>query len=103
MATRLPDLGGGVPFYGSQPPLEDVPNIKSPLLIQNAELDKRILAGAPAYEAALEEFGVEFEAHVYKGASHGFHNNSTPRYDDASANLAWDRTIAFFDKYLKNS
>jgi carboxymethylenebutenolidase len=103
MATRLPDLGGGVPFYGSQPPLEDVPNIKSPLLIQNAELDKRILAGAPAYEAALQESGVEFEAHVYKGASHGFHNNSTPRYDDASANLAWDRTIAFFDKYLKNS
>ncbi len=101
LATRLPDLGAGVPFYGSQAPLETVSSIKSPLLIQNAGLDTRILKGAPAYEKALEKAGVEFETHIYKGARHGFHNNSTPRYDDAAARLAWQRTIAFFDKYLR--
>jgi carboxymethylenebutenolidase len=101
LATRLPDLGAGVPFYGRAAPLEDVAKIRSPLLIQNGELDDRILAGAPAYEAALKAAGVEFEAHVYAGARHGFHNNSTPRYDDVAASLAWERTIAFFNKYLK--
>ncbi len=101
LATRLPDLAAGVPFYGSQVPVEKVSSIKSPLLIQNAELDTRILKGAPAYEKALRNAGVEFEAHIYKGARHGFHNNSTPRYDDAAARLAWQRTITFFDKYLR--
>lgn len=101
LATRLPDLGAGVPFYGRAAPLEDVAKIKSPLLIQNGELDERILAGAPAYEAALKEAGVEFEAHVYAGARHGFHNNSTPRYDDVAASLAWERTIAFFRRHLQ--
>ncbi len=100
LATRLPDLGAGVPFYGSQPSLEDVPKIKAAMCIQNAELDERIMAGTPAYEAALKEAGVEFEAYVYAGARHGFHNNSTPRYDDAAANLAWERTIAFFKRHL---
>lgn len=100
LATRLPDLGAGVPFYGRQPTLEDVSKIKAAMCIQNAELDERIMAGAPAYEAALKEAGVEFEAHVYAGARHGFHNNSTPRYDDAAANLAWERTIAFFKRHL---
>ena len=100
LAVRLPDLSAGVPFYGSQPAAESVASIKAPLCIQNAELDERIMAGAPAYEAALTENDVEFEAWVYKGARHGFHNNSTPRYDDASANLAWERTIAFFKRHL---
>jgi carboxymethylenebutenolidase len=100
LATRLPDLGAGVPFYGRQPALDQVNKIKSPLLIQNGELDQRILEGAPAFEKALESAGVEFEAHVYKGARHGFHNNSTPRYDEAAATLAWQRTISFLHKYL---
>ncbi len=101
LATRLPDLGAGVPFYGRAAPLEDVAKIKSPLLIQNGELDERILAGAPAYEAALKDAGVEFEAHVYAGARHGFHNNSTPRYDDVAASLAWERTVEFFQHHLE--
>ncbi len=101
LATRLPDLGAGVPFYGRQAPLEDVSKIKSPLLMQNGELDERILASQPAYEEALKKAGVDFEAHIYPGARHGFHNNSTPRYDDASAKLAWERTIAFFKHHLK--
>jgi len=101
LATRLPDLGAGVPFYGRAAPLEDVAKIKSPLLIQNGELDERILAAAPAYEAALKDAGVEFEAHVYAGARHGFHNNSTPRYDDMAASLAWERTIEFFQHHLE--
>jgi carboxymethylenebutenolidase len=100
LATRLPDLAAGVPFYGRQAPIEDVPKIRSPLLLQNGELDKRILDGAPAYEAALEEAGVEFEAYIYSGARHGFHNNSTPRYDNVAAKLAWKRTIAFFRRHL---
>lgn len=101
LATRLPDLVAGVPFYGRQAPLEDVSRIKSSLLIQNAELDERILKGAPAYEEALAKAGVQFEAHIYKGVRHGFHNNSTPRYDDVAAKLSWERTIDFFDKYLR--
>ena len=103
LATRLPGLGAGVPFYGRQAPLEDVPKIKAPLLIQNGELDERILKAQPAFENALNKAGVEFEAHIYKGARHGFHNNSTPRYDDASATLAWERTITFFRQHLESS
>jgi carboxymethylenebutenolidase len=100
LATSLQDLGAGVPFYGRQPALDQVSRIKSPLLIQNGELDERILEGAPAFEKALESAGVKFEAHVYKGARHGFHNNSTPRYDEAAAKLAWQRTLTFLHKYL---
>jgi len=101
LATQAPDLAAGVPFYGRQPPLDLVPDIRAPMLIQNAELDKRILEGAKAYEDAMTEAGVNFESHTYSGASHGFHNNTTPRYDDSAANLAWQRTLDFFNRHLK--
>jgi carboxymethylenebutenolidase len=101
LAVRIPDvIDAGVPFYGSQPDAADVAKIKAPLLIQNAELDRRILAGAPAFEAALQANNVPFESHVYPGTNHGFHNDTTPRYDDAAAKLAWQRTIAWFKKHL---
>ena len=102
LAVRLPEvIRAAVPFYGRQPAAEDVPKIKADLLIQNAELDKRILEGAPAYEEALKAAGVTYTAHVYEGASHGFHNDTTPRYDEAAATLAWERTLAFFVETLK--
>lgn len=101
LAARMPGvLDAGVPFYGSQASVEAAGNITTPLLFQNASTDERILAGAPAYEAALAAAGVVFESHVYEGASHGFHNNSTPRYDEAAAALAWERTIDWFNRYL---
>ncbi|MEX0965302.1 MAG: dienelactone hydrolase family protein [Pseudohongiellaceae bacterium] len=101
LAARMPDvLDAGVPFYGSQATVEEAANIKTPLLFHNASTDERILAGAPAYEAALSSAGVAFESHIYIGASHGFHNNSTPRYDEAAAALAWERTIDWFNRYL---
>jgi len=93
-------LDAGVPFYGSQAPIEAAVNIKSPLMFQNASTDARILAGAPAYEAALTNAGVSFESYVYAGASHGFHNNTTPRYDEAAAALAWERTVDWFNQHL---
>lgn len=101
LAVRIPDvIDAGVPFYGSQPSVDDVAKIKAPLLIQNAGLDGRILAGAPAFEDALKQNDVPFEAYVYEGVNHGFHNDTTPRYDKAAADLAWQRTIAWFTKYL---
>ncbi|MCA9131709.1 MAG: dienelactone hydrolase family protein [Planctomycetales bacterium] len=101
LVVRIPDIiDAGVPFYGSQPAVADVPKIEAPLLIHNAGLDRRILAGAPAFEQALKEHGKPFEAHVYPDVNHGFHNDSTPRYDEAAAKLAWQRTIAFFKKHL---
>jgi carboxymethylenebutenolidase len=100
LATRLPDLGAGVAFYGSAPTLEDVPRIKAPLLIQSAEVDERINASWPAYEAALKAARVRYERHLYPGTQHGFNNDTTPRYDAAAAKLAWERTIAFFKKHL---
>lgn len=101
LAVKLPDvIDAGVPFYGRQPDLEDVPKIKAPLMIQNASLDKRIMAGAGPFEAALKKHGKTFEAFVYEGANHGFHNDTTPRYDDAAAKKAWERTVAFFKKNL---
>jgi len=103
LATRLPDLGAAVPFYGSAPPTEDVARIKAPLLIHNAEKDERILAGLPAFEAALKSAGVEYQAYVYAGAQHGFNNDTTPRYDAASAKLAWLRTVEFFNQKLRAS
>jgi carboxymethylenebutenolidase len=99
-AVAYPELGGAVPFYGRQPDPADVAKIKAPLLIHYAELDERINAGWPAYEAALKAAGVRYEAFIYPGVNHGFHNDSTPRYDEAAANLAWDRTIAFFKANL---
>jgi carboxymethylenebutenolidase len=95
-AVAYPELAGAVPFYGRAPATEDVAKIKCPLLIHYAELDERINEGWPAYEAALQAAGVNYEAHVYPGVNHGFHNDTTPRYDAAAAELAWDRTIAFF-------
>jgi len=102
LAVRMgADLAAGVPFYGAQPPAADVPKIKTPLLLQYAELDTRITGGWPAYEEALKANHATYEAYVYKGANHGFHNDTTPRYDETSAKLAWKRTLEFFDKYLK--
>jgi len=101
LATRIPDLGGAVPFYGSQAKAEDVPNIKCPLLIHYAENDERINTGWPAYEAALKANKVSYEAFVYPGTQHGFNNDTTPRYDKEAAALAWKRTIDFFNKNLR--
>ena len=101
LATRLPDLGAAVPFYGGQAKTEDVPKIKAPLLIHYAEQDERVNAGWPAYEAALKANNIRYEAHIYPGTQHGFNNDTTPRYDKAAAALAWQRTIAFFGKHLR--
>lgn len=100
LAVAYPELGASVPFYGRQAPLEDVPRIAVPLLLHYAELDERINEGWPAYEAALREAGKTFEGHVYPGVNHGFHNDSTPRYDQAAADLAWRRTLDWFGRYL---
>ena len=100
MAVAYPELGASVPFYGRQASAADVPKIQAPLLIHYAELDERINEGWPAYEAALQEHGKTYTAHIYPGVNHGFHNDSTPRYDEAAADLAWDRTIAFFNEHL---
>ncbi|MEX8494294.1 dienelactone hydrolase family protein [Sphaerotilus sp.] len=100
LATRLPELAAGVPFYGGQPPVADVARIRSPLLLHYAGDDERINAGWPAYDAALKAAGVAHEAHVYPGVQHGFHNDTTPRYDAASAKLAWERTLVFFRRML---
>ena len=100
MAVRVPDLGAAVPFYGGQPAAEDVPNINAPLLLQYAELDERVNAGWPAYEKALKANNKAYTAYMYPGVKHGFHNNTTARYDEAAAKLAWDRTVAFFKKEL---
>lgn len=100
LAVAYPELGASVPFYGRQAPLEDVPRIEVPLLLHYAELDERINEGWPAYEAALREAGKTFEGHVYPGVNHGFHNDSTPRYDQAAADLAWRRTLDWFGRYL---
>lgn len=103
LATRLPDLAAGVPFYGAQPPAEDVAKIKAALLIHYAGVDDRINAGWPAFEAALQKAGTNYEAHTYAGVQHGFNNDTTPRYDAGTAKLAWDRTVAFFNAYLRES
>ena len=100
LATRLPDLAAAVPFYGAQPNGEDVARIKAPLLIHYAEHDDRINAGIAAYEAALKTNHVSFQMFTYPGTQHGFNNDTTPRYDQAAAQLAWQRTIAFLKKNL---
>ena len=100
MAVAYPELNASVPFYGRQPDAADVPRIEAPLLIHYAGLDERINEGWPAYEAALKDAGKDYTAHVYPDVNHGFHNDSTPRYDEDAANLAWDRTIAFFNRHL---
>lgn len=101
LAVRIPEvLDAVVPFYGRQPEVEDVSKIDDPLLLHYAGLDQRINAGWPAYEAALKDNGVEYTAFVYEGKNHGFHNDTTPRYDESAAQLAWKRTIDFFKKNL---
>ncbi len=101
LATQLPDLAAGVPFYGSSPNAEDVPKIKAAMLIQSAEVDERINASWPAYETALKAANVRYERYQYPGTQHGFNNDTTPRYDAAAAKLAWERTLAHFNKYVR--
>lgn len=101
MAVRIPDLKAAVPFYGGQPDAADVPQIQAPLLLHFAELDTRVNAGWPAYEAALKEHDKPYTAYVYPGVNHGFHNDTTPRYDEDAARLAWQRTIDFFNENLR--
>ncbi|MBC8139149.1 MAG: dienelactone hydrolase family protein [Fibrella sp.] len=102
LAVRLgSDLAAGVPFYGGQPNAEDAAKVKSPLLLQYAGLDERVNAGWPAYETVLKAQKVPYAAHMYEGANHGFHNDTTPRYDEASAKLAWKRTLDFFNKHVR--
>jgi carboxymethylenebutenolidase len=104
LASRLPDLvDAGVPYYGGQPSTEEAARIKAPLLLQFAELDTRVNAGWPAYEQQLKAAGVAYTAHVYPGVNHGFHNDTTPRYDHAAAELSWQRTLAFFREHLNEN
>jgi carboxymethylenebutenolidase len=100
LATRMPDLGAAVPFYGGQAPVEDVPKIKAPLLLHYASEDQRVNAGWPAYEAALKEHKVNYQAFIYEKTQHGFHNDTTPRYDKDAAAVAWKRTVDFFKEKL---
>lgn len=101
MAVRISDLSASVPFYGGQPAAEDVPKIKAPLLLHYAGLDTRVNEGWPAYEMALKEQKKEYTVYIYPDVNHGFHNDTTPRYDKAAAELAWKRTIDFFNEKLK--
>lgn len=101
MAVKVPTLSAAVPYYGSQPSKEETAQINAPLMVHNAGLDKRVNEGWPAYEAALKEFDKEYQVFEYPDVNHGFHNNTTPRYDEAAARLSWDRTIAFFKEKLK--
>jgi carboxymethylenebutenolidase len=103
LATRLPDLAAAVPFYGSSPAPELAAQVKAALLVHLAETDERVNASFPPYEAALKAAGVKYEAYTYPGTQHGFHNDTTPRYDEAAAKLAWQRTIALFKRTLANS
>ena len=101
MAVRIPDLKAAVPFYGGQPSSEDTAKINAPLLLQFAGLDKRVNEGWPAYEKTLKEYSKEYTAYIYPEVNHGFHNDTTPRYNEAAAKLAWKRTIEFFKQKLK--
>jgi len=100
LAVAYPELNASVPYYGRQAKAEDVPRIQAPLMLHYGALDKRINAGWPDYEAALKANNKTYEAYIYEDANHGFHNDSTPRYDERMAELSWDRTIGWFNKYL---
>jgi carboxymethylenebutenolidase len=102
LATRIPDLGAAVSFYGGQPNAEETAAIKAPLLLHYAGADDRVNAGWPAYEAALKSAGVNYQSYIYPGVQHGFNNDTTPRYDETAAKLAWSRTLEFFNKYLRS-
>jgi carboxymethylenebutenolidase len=102
LAVRMgPNLSAGVPFYGTQPGADDAAKIKAPINAQYGELDTRITDGWPAFDAALTQAEVPHEGHIYKGANHGFHNDTTPRYDEAAAKEAWQHTLDWFNKYLR--
>jgi carboxymethylenebutenolidase len=101
LATRMPDLAAAVPFYGPQPSATDAARIKSPMLLHYAALDEGVDKGWPAFEAALKAHGVKYQMFMYAGTNHGFHNDTTPRYDEAAAKLAWSRTTAFLKENLK--
>lgn len=102
LAVRMgADLNAAVPFYGGQPPATDVAKIKAPMMMHYASLDTRITGNWPAYEEALKANHVKYEGFVYEGANHGFHNDTTPRYDEKNAKLAWERTLDFFNKNLR--
>lgn len=101
MAVRIPELACAVPYYGRQPEKKDALKIKAPLLLQYAALDKRVNEGWPEFEGILKENKIAHEAHFYADVNHGFHNNTTPRFDKEAADLSWERTIAFFNKYLR--
>ena len=101
LAVRMPDLAAGVPFYGRQVSTEDAAKIKAPLLLNFAEHDDGVNKTWPAYETALKANKVRYQAHIYPGTNHGFHNDTTPRYDEAAAKLAWSRTLDFFKQHLK--
>jgi carboxymethylenebutenolidase len=101
LSTRLPELDAAVSFYGNHPASEDAAKVKAPLLIHFAGIDERINASWPAHEAALKSAAVRYTAYQYPGTQHGFNNDTTPRYDAASAKLAWMRTLAFFNKTLR--
>lgn len=102
LAVAYPELSASAPFYGRQAAASDVPRIDAPLLLHYAELDERINAGWPEYEAALKQHGKTYQAYIYPGVNHGFHNDSTPRYDEAAAELAWGRTIDWFETHLRS-
>lgn len=102
MAVKVPTLNAAVPYYGRQPSDEDAVKVKSPLLLQYAGLDKRVNAGWPAFEKILKEQKIAHEVHFYPDVNHGFHNNTTPRFDKPAADLSWNRTMAFFAKHLKS-
>lgn len=102
LAVRIPELAASVPYYGRQPAAEDAAKVKAPLLLQYAGLDKRVNAGWPDYEKILKENEVTYTAHFYPDVNHGFHNNTTPRYDEAAAELSWIRTMDFFKTHLKD-
>ncbi len=102
LAARMPnEIAAGVPFYGGAGPLEDVKNVKAAMLVHHGSTDERLVAGWPAHEAALKAAGVKYEGYVYQGAAHGFNNNTTERFHPEAAKLAWDRTIAHFNKNLR--
>ncbi|MEZ5357136.1 MAG: dienelactone hydrolase family protein, partial [Bryobacteraceae bacterium] len=102
LAVRMgADLNAGVPFYGGQPPAAEVPRIKAPLLLHYGSLDTRINSGWPAYDEALKANGIPHTGYIYEGANHGFHNDTTPRYDEKAAKLAWQRTLEFFNQHLR--
>ena len=100
LAVRLPSLAAAVAFYGRHPSAEDAARIEAPLMIHHGELDERINAGWPAFEEALEEAGADYVQYMYEDANHGFHNDTTPRFDKAAAALAWERTVGFFERHL---